>query len=371
MASDAALPYLQAIVFLITVAILAFSLSLRRRKRNLPPGPAGWPLIGCLLQCGSQVPLKFHEWSRKYGNVMSLQLGSQLVIVLSSYDVIKEAFVKNSNIFSSRPKSYAVARVTKEKGINTPWVKWKHTHKFISKTFREFGLGKQIMAERVRTEGDILVEYIDSRSNTPINLKHVFANAVSNITCSMLFGKRFDYEDPDFKLLLQMSNQNVVTMMQASVLTFFPFLWYLPTQVKRNFITAQSELVSYMKQKIIERREQFTGEEPENIIDAFFLEDKEAEWDDDKIIELVHTVKGIFIAGTDSTAATLLWAILYLVLHQEIQDRCYSEIVKAIGYERHPEIADRASLPYVDATGTAGFSSFRERGCESVWVPHP
>ena len=42
----------------------------------------------------------------RYGDIMTVHLGSRETIYLNSYDVIKEAFVKNGNSFAGRPSDY-------------------------------------------------------------------------------------------------------------------------------------------------------------------------------------------------------------------------------------------------------------------------
>ena len=36
-------------------------------------------------------------------------------------------------------------------------------------------------------------------------------------------------------------------------------------------------------------------------------------------------------AGSETTASTLVWVILYLALHPEVQERCFKEIEENIG----------------------------------------
>lgn len=48
-----------------------------RRGKDLPPGPAGFPVIGCLPRLDPKNPhLTFTKLSKEYGGIYSLQLGS-------------------------------------------------------------------------------------------------------------------------------------------------------------------------------------------------------------------------------------------------------------------------------------------------------
>ena len=100
-------------VFLVGAAIfLLFFWMLHRRQSyrlKIPPGPTGWPLLGYIpnLACMALSGLLPHEalskLGRRYGNIFSMTLGGQLVVVLNDYDSIKEAFTNEDLL--DRPKS--------------------------------------------------------------------------------------------------------------------------------------------------------------------------------------------------------------------------------------------------------------------------
>ena len=76
-----------------------------RRHPGLPPGPGpALPVLGHLHLLARQDPrAPFRAWRARYGDVFSLRLGQQLVVVLNGYRVIREALVENSTVFSDRP----------------------------------------------------------------------------------------------------------------------------------------------------------------------------------------------------------------------------------------------------------------------------
>lgn len=50
--------------------------------------------------------LQFQKWAEEYGPVYSLILGTQVTIVLSSDQAVKDLLDKRSAIYSSRPDMY-------------------------------------------------------------------------------------------------------------------------------------------------------------------------------------------------------------------------------------------------------------------------
>lgn len=85
------------------VALLVTSLVVFRRYptdgkgHRVPPGP---PLRYAFLRKYPERAL--HAWAKVYGSLFSVQMGSQLVVVISSQDVARDLLVMHGATFSSR-----------------------------------------------------------------------------------------------------------------------------------------------------------------------------------------------------------------------------------------------------------------------------
>lgn len=100
---------------------------------NIPPGPQPWPVVGSFggffipsfirrrlghktdRTC-TNAAVAFTEQADVYGNVYSLFVGSQLVVVLNGYEVVKDALSNHPEVFSDRPDTPAITIMTKRKG---------------------------------------------------------------------------------------------------------------------------------------------------------------------------------------------------------------------------------------------------------------
>ena len=58
------------------------------------------------------------------------------------------------------------------------------------------------------------------------------------------------------------------------------------------------------------------------------------------------TCLDLFKAGAETTSTTLLWAVLYLVRYQEVQEKCFQEISRETG---EPPPSLRHNLPFCQA----------------------
>jgi hypothetical protein len=61
-----------------------------RRRKRLPPGPPGIPFLGNTDFPTLNAHIKFKEWADVYGEIYSLRLGSNNIVVLNSDRVIKD-----------------------------------------------------------------------------------------------------------------------------------------------------------------------------------------------------------------------------------------------------------------------------------------
>lgn len=105
---------------------------------NIPPGPKPWPIVGNFggflvpnfiwrrlrreddpkskTRALISPPVIITEQAKVYGNIYSMWVGSQLVVVLNGYEVVRDALSNRADVFSDRPEIPTVTIMTKRKG---------------------------------------------------------------------------------------------------------------------------------------------------------------------------------------------------------------------------------------------------------------
>ncbi|KAI8562506.1 hypothetical protein RHMOL_Rhmol03G0041400 [Rhododendron molle] len=78
-----------------------FLSSLPRPK--LPPGPGGWPVVGCLPRLGTMPHVALAQLAKKHGPVMYLKMGSCDMVVASSPGAARAFLETLDHNFSNRP----------------------------------------------------------------------------------------------------------------------------------------------------------------------------------------------------------------------------------------------------------------------------
>ncbi|XP_035658624.1 cytochrome P450 2U1-like [Branchiostoma floridae] len=356
--------------FLAAACVCLLTYLYLQRPRNLPPGPRGWPLLGNIpmLAKTAFLPATFTELSKQYGDVMSIRLGGNLAIVLSGYETIRTTLVKRAEDFSSRRVPPVVADIrgdetTKRTAKGVLFAaygpQWKHQRKFALMTLRDFGVGKRSLEGKVTEETDALVQEILSQNGQPFDLKIMMQNAVSNIICSIAFGGRFEYGDPDFLRLIELLNATIeekpsVTDRLGAIHPVFRYLGTFGKDSRQGRLLKMFQaLQEFCREQMEKHRLTFDPNDIRDFIDAFLLEkqrapeEKAREHFTDK--ELQEVLIDLFLAGTETTATTTRWALLYMMLNPDIQEKVHQEIDSVLG-QSAPSYAQRNQLPYTAAT---------------------
>ncbi|XP_070558160.1 cytochrome P450 2F3-like [Ptychodera flava] len=182
-----------------------------KKKYNLPPGPKGWPIVGMLFKIGTQPQRQFLEMSEKFGKIFSMKVGSQTVVVLNGYQAVKEALVDKAQFFSGRPELWIFRRMKDGGGLGTRTYDrvWKKHRTFMLTHFRNFGVGKRSLEEKILEEAEVLCQAMEATKGKPVNCHHELQCAVTNVMCNILFGSRWEYADNAFHKLLDLTAEFV------------------------------------------------------------------------------------------------------------------------------------------------------------------
>ena len=326
------------------------------RPKNAPPGPWFYvPVIGNLVQIGRNPVTSFREMRKKYGDVFSVYMANRLVVVINGFDTMKEAFVKNSDLFSDRPRLYFTKVITFGKGVvGSSGDVWNEQRKFALFTLKNLGMGKDILQLKIQDEASALNEELAKREGKATDVRNLIGSAVCNIIVSIVFGKRFEYNDPKYVNFLEIMEENVL---MPPILHFFPFLRHLPGDMfKIKHMTSGMQTVQrdLVQASINEHKENYDEDNTDDFISAYIKEMKKKQ----KLGEstsmdnsnLCAVIQDLFLGGTETSSTTLQWLLLYFLHFPEVQKKCFEEIQRNVGCDRMICLEDKTKLPYMEAT---------------------
>ncbi|XP_047567110.1 cytochrome P450 2B11 isoform X1 [Lutra lutra] len=323
---------------------------------RLPPGPRPLPFLGNVLQMDRNGLLKsFLRLREKYGDVFTVYLGPRPAVMLCGIEAIREALVDQAEAFSGRGKIAIVEPVFQGYGVVfANGERWKALRRFSLATMRDFGMGKRSVEERIQEEAQCLVEELRKTQGALQDPTLFFHSMTANIICSIVFGKRFGYKDPEFLRLLDLFYQSftLISSFSSQVFELFHnFLKYFPGAHRQVYNNLQ-EINAFIGRVVEKHRETLDPSSPQDFIDAYLIRmDKEKADPSSEFHQqnLILTTLSLFFAGTETTSTTLRYGFLLMLKYPHITERIHKEIDQVIGPHRLPSLDDRAKMPYTDA----------------------
>ncbi|PIN21004.1 Cytochrome P450 CYP2 subfamily [Handroanthus impetiginosus] len=348
-------------LFLALPIILIFLLTQRKSpvaKLRHPPGPPGLPFIGNLLQYdSSNLHLSLTKLSKKYGPLMYMKIVRKPVIIISSARVAEEALKHNDLAFSSRPSTTCGVKLSYDNRdiATSPYSEyWREMRKLV--ILHLFTL-KQVNSFRPVREEEVsrMVKEILEKANSGqlVNINRVAVSLSSSIICRIALGKRYDDKGSERR-----SFDKLLEQLQASSVEFFvadcvPLLgWIDKLSGKVSRLEKVFKDMDSFYQEVID--EHLSPNRPQSmngdILDLLIglREDRSSsvqiDWDNIKGL-----LMNIFVAGTDTSAVAITWAMTALVKKPNILKKVQEEIRSLIGKKGRVYEDDIDKLPYLKA----------------------
>ncbi|KAI3470308.1 hypothetical protein Pfo_026971 [Paulownia fortunei] len=350
---------------LITLLMILIYLLQKHRKSvktHVPPGPPGLPLIGNLHQFGTASNTHVYLWklSKKYGALMHMKLGSVPVLVISSAKLAKEVLKTQDLSFCSRPRLLGQQKLSYnclDIAFSPYSDYWREVRKIT--TIHLLSLRK-IQSFRPIREDEIsrMVTKISgfaSSSHQVVNLSGIAMALGSNMICRIAFGKRYDEQGSEMRRFDQLLHEAQALMATFFVSDYFPsFTWVDKlTGLINRLDTAFKNLDSFYQELIDEHLDPSRGktmEEEGDILDILIrLKEQKScsvdlNWDNIKAL-----LMNIFIAATDTSAASTVWTMTALMKAPNVMEKVQAEIRNLIGKKGIVDEDDLPKLPYLKA----------------------
>uniref|UniRef100_A0A6J0UMX2 Cytochrome P450 2J6-like isoform X3 n=1 Tax=Pogona vitticeps TaxID=103695 RepID=A0A6J0UMX2_9SAUR len=341
--------------WLLVLSIILYYFWKRGRPKDFPPGPRPLPFFGNVFQMGFRNPLKYlQKMGKQYGPVMTFHAGQTTMLLIRDVTLAKEVLLTKGTEFAGRPENPITDFTSKKKGIiMAPYGQaWKEQRRFSLMVLRNFGLGKKSMEERILAEVAHLIQAFTENMRAPFDPLCFIDRAVTNIISSIVFGKRFEYEDATLRNVLDLLHLNLKLSTGPWALLYneVPLLRRLPLPHKTIFENVQ-KVFAFFTKELDEHKATFVPGEHRDFIDAYLDELQKPEkkglsFDDEN---LLIVVSDLFLAGSETTARTLQWGLLYMMAYPEIQEKCQQEMDAVLGNNACLKCDDRERLPYTNA----------------------
>eukprot|EP00105_Crassostrea_gigas_P039351 XP_019923499.1 PREDICTED: cytochrome P450 2H2 [Crassostrea gigas] len=351
------------------------------------PGPFALPFIGNLpmfFGMRQRLHIELLKLKEIYGDVFRVYVGPYKLIIISGYDNIHHAFVKHGLNFSHRPNWLPNVKSRAEiYGYGIVWGdgdEWRRLRRFALQSMRDFGVGKKSLEEIILEEAKLLVEEFAAREGQPINdVKRMMTSSISNVIHHVTFGFRYPHDDETFLRVIKLFDEvfkgpgplvaslpkwcQIGRLMQVNytylsryphddetflrVIKLFdevfkgpgPLVASLPkwcqigrlkSSIKRSR-EAIELLTEYVTEQIADHEKTYDGNNIRDFIDLYIQAQRAEAKDNGKqtVHHLFRVILDLFSAGTETTATSLDWALLYMIEKPEIQQKCFKQIEKS------------------------------------------
>ncbi|TDJ60611.1 MAG: cytochrome P450 [Proteobacteria bacterium] len=319
-------------------------------------GPKGLPIVGNLFQIDIT---KFHQnleqWCDEFGPIFKIRMGPTEIVCVADAGTINE-------ILRDRPETYRRRRtfesVMGEMGFNGVFSSegdnWKRQRKIVALALNSAHLHEFFPELRATTQR--LQQRWERAADTgaSIDLCRDLMRYTVDITTHLAFGVNANTIETDGPRIQQQLDK-VFPMLGRRINTPFPYWRYLRLPMDRKLDRALLSIretvngfIADCRQRMSEQRELYDS--PTNFLEAIIAAqaaEEGVEFTDDDIYANVLT---LLLAGEDTTANTIAWAVSYFIDFPEHYERARAEVDALIAPESvasdHKHLTQ---LPFIEA----------------------
>ncbi|KDQ13006.1 hypothetical protein BOTBODRAFT_111951 [Botryobasidium botryosum FD-172 SS1] len=351
---------------LVLATCAAWLYSRTRTHARLPPGPPGHWLFG------NKVPhphawLTFEQWRKVYGDVFSLRLGSQTLVVVAGYQANIDLMEKQAAYLDSRPRSIAAGAILSG-GMRTLLMPSGNRLRRLRKA-----LHGQLQPKAAATYEPMQTHAAHRLMHDILEDPSQFREHIMNF--SAIFNMSLAYGKP--ASTTAKTNPDVLAVTTclrrlghanrpgAYWVDSFPLLYYVPWYGRQLKRWHQEELALFRGQLDRVHEKMINGTETSDCFAKQIIE-KQAEYGlSDN--EAAYLAGSLFGAGADATDSAISILVLAMACWPEATKKAQSELDRVVGRDRMPSFADRSSLPYIEAFI---LETYRWRGLSFGGVMH-
>ncbi|KAG6421492.1 hypothetical protein SASPL_118046 [Salvia splendens] len=354
----------------------------------LPPGPWGFPFVGCLPQMLINKPVSrwiLNLMQQFNTEIACIKLGGVHVISVTSPELSREFLKKHDAFFASRP-DVLVARLASDgyRGLilSPSGDQWMKMRRVMASEVLTAGVFRRLHTKRCE-EADHLVRYVYNQWKNPeknglVNLRDTTQHYCGNMSRKMVFGERFfgpgmDDGGPGIEEREHVDGLfTILSCLYAfGVADFVPWLEVLDLDGHKRIVTNALKNVRKYQDPAIDKRMEMWNlghKSEENDILDLLINLKNSENEPLlSVREIKALIFDIMIATVDNPSNAAEWAMVEMINQPDLLAKACEELDTVVGKNRLVQESDIPKLNYVKACLK---ESFRLHPLAPFNVPH-
>ncbi|KAI0512262.1 hypothetical protein KFK09_012901 [Dendrobium nobile] len=312
-------------------------------NREVPPGPWRLPIIGNLhLLNLNKLHHSLINLSNKHGPLILLHLGSIPTLIVSSRDIAKEIFTNHDLTFSSRPLLIAPNKLS----YNCSSISFA-PYGDLWRQARKIAMLELLSSRRVRSFEAVRREEVENlvatiKDLSIANLSELTLSFVNNVVCRAALGGSFRKGGV---WLHQQLSETQSLLGGFCVADFFPRMeWFdrlrgFHERLEKNFTEMDKFLDRVIDEHLkMSEKEEESDEEEKDLVHVLLRLHKAAILHGGFLSKVDH-VKAIlvevFIAGTDTSSATITWTMTHLIKNPRVMMKLQEELKQVTNGNSH------------------------------------
>lgn len=326
--------------------------SANRTLKDLP-SPRGWPVIGNALQIE---PTRFHQnleqWADALGPLYRIKIGARSLTVMSDGAMIETVLRARPSTFRRVSEFEPMAKELGASGVfSAEGDSWRRQRKLATESLsqRHFGRFFPALAQSTwrlrnrwrRAEGK------------PVDVLADLTRLTVDVTTGLAFGIEMNTLERDDEII-QQHLQHIFPALGRRLTAPFPYWRYVKLPADRQLDRSLAEIHRILRELVATARARVEAlpeaeRVPANFLEAMILarDDEGQPFADDILFGNTLTM---LLAGEDTTASSLAWAIHELCERPQLVAAARAEIASVVNADGLvPSVAAANAMPYLDA----------------------
>ncbi|GAA6033612.1 hypothetical protein JCM8097_001483 [Rhodosporidiobolus ruineniae] len=333
------------------VLLLLFARQVRRAPGPLPPGPPGLPLLGNLLDVPKSRPwVKFEEWTRQYGPIFTLRLGSTTMLVIGRAGPAIELLDKRSAKTSSRARLIMTSELV-SRGLRMTFMPytdlWRRERRLLHQLTSPQA-SKQYEGIQEMESAQLVRDMLHKPKDFWGHCQRYAGSTIMQIAFNKRAPTHTDSAITDMRKINEAMTKTAVA--GRYLVDSLPFLNWIPelfAPFKQDAHRIFDDTLALFQSHVDGVKANVEQGDDRHCFAKYILENQEAY--QLKKEEATFLAGAMYGAGSDTTADALSTFILTMLLHPSVAATAQAELDRVVGSTRLPSFSDQKDLVYCQA----------------------